>query len=164
MFKIAYFLLKDLPSLGFINRLRTKIYRKYFCKSGINNTIGRSVNIANIHNIEIGNNVAINAETYLVASNSKIIIGNNVLIAPRCVLQSQNHRYKNKNELIRNQGTESKEIIIEDDVWLGTNCIVLPGVRIAKGSVVGAGSIVTKNTDPYSVNVGVPARKISKRT
>lgn len=163
MFKIIYFIIKNWPSISIINSFRAKVYSIYFGSFGKSNTIGRSVNIANVNNIEIGSNVAINAEVYLVASDSKIIIGNDVLIAPRCVLQTQNHLYKNRFELIRNQGSESNDIIIENDVWLGANCIVLPGTKISTGCVVGAGSIVTKNTEPYGVYVGVPARKISER-
>jgi maltose O-acetyltransferase len=54
-------------------------------------------------------------------------------------------------------------IIIEDDVWVGAGSIILKGVRIGKGSIIGAGSIVTKTIDPYSVVVGNPAKKIRSR-
>ncbi len=163
MFKLIYLLIKNLPSSKYINVFRTKLYAPYFGSIGKDNIIGRSVNIANIHNIELGHNVTINAEVYLVASHSKIIIGNNVLIAPRCILQTQNHKYIDKNLLISKQGDTSSNIVIQDDVWLGTNVIVLPGVTIAEGCVVGAGSVITRDTDPYGVYVGVPAKKIKDR-
>ncbi len=53
--------------------------------------------------------------------------------------------------------------IIEDDVWIGRNAIIMPGVRIGKGSIVGAGAVVTKNVEPYSIVGGVPAKLIRKR-
>ena len=164
MFKLIYIFVKNLPSNNFINKIRTRLYAPYFSTLGENNKIGRSVNIANIENIKLGSNVTINAEVYLVASRSQIIIGNNVSIAPRCILQTQNHKYIDKNILINKQGDESSNIIIQDDVWLGSNVIVLPGVTIAKGCVIGAGSVVTKDTEPYGVYVGVPAKKIKERT
>ena len=54
-------------------------------------------------------------------------------------------------------------MIIEDDVWLGANVCVNKGVTIRQGSVVGANAVVTKDTEPYSINVGVPAKKIAER-
>lgn len=57
----------------------------------------------------------------------------------------------------------SKGIVIEDDCWLGTGVKILDGVTIGKGSVIGAGAVVTKNIPSYSVAVGVPAKVISKR-
>ena len=139
------------------------MYSSHFGSIGNNVIIGRSVNIANVNNIQIGSNVDINAEVYLVASNSKIIIGDSTMIAPRCILQTQNHIYNNKSVTIKEQGSISKDIIVGKDVWIAANCIILPGVNIADGCVIGAGSIVTKNTDPYCVYAGVPARKIGER-
>jgi len=163
MFKLIYFMVKNLPSSKLINNIRTYLYKPYFKAIGKNNIIGRSVNIANIHNIILCDNITINAEVYLVASKSKIVIGNNVLIAPRCVLQTQNHNYIEKNILIREQGDISSDIIIQDDVWLGLNVMILPGVIIAQGCVIGAGSVVTKSTEPYGVYIGIPAKKIKER-
>ena len=64
---------------------------------------------------------------------------------------------------IRDQGFIYADVIIEDDVWLGANVCVNKGVIIRKGSVVGANAVVTKDTDPYSINVGIPSKKISER-
>ncbi len=56
------------------------------------------------------------------------------------------------------------DIIIEEDVWLGANCVVLAGVCVGKGAVIAAGAIVTKNVAPYTIVGGVPAREIGIRT
>ena len=53
--------------------------------------------------------------------------------------------------------------MIEDDVWIGANCTILDGVRIAKGCIIGAGSVVSKSTEPFGIYAGVPARLIKKR-
>jgi len=55
------------------------------------------------------------------------------------------------------------QVIIEDDVWLGRNAIVMPGIKIGRGSIIGAGSVVTKDVEPFSVMGGVPATLIKKR-
>ncbi|EOR94083.1 Tetrahydrodipicolinate N-acetyltransferase [Arcticibacter svalbardensis MN12-7] len=59
--------------------------------------------------------------------------------------------------------TKASPVIIESDVWIGSNVVVLPGIRIGKGSVVGTGSVVTKNIAPYAVVGGVPAKIIKFR-
>jgi galactoside O-acetyltransferase len=113
-------------------------------------------------NIEIGSNFSSNGNVRLYADNGKIVIGNNVLIGPNCVLRSSDHKFS-KNEIIKNQGHIPGKIIIEDDVWLGANVVVLKDVIIKKGSVIGAGSVVTKSTEMYSINAGVPSKKITER-
>jgi len=146
-----------------VNSLRGKILGLFMGRAGQGLKVGRGVNIANPQNIFVGNNVSINAETHLIASNSKISIGNDVLIAPRCYIQTQNHNFKNKNLLIREQGTSSLDIVIGDDVWLAYGVILLPGVEIKSGAVVGACAIVTKTLEALTINVGCPAMSISRR-
>jgi acetyltransferase-like isoleucine patch superfamily enzyme len=94
--------------------------------------------------------------------NTKIIIGNNCLIASKCTLNDTGHEY-NRNANINSQPITSKEIIIEDDVWIGTSCVILQGVTIGQGSVIAAGSVINKSIPPYEVWAGVPARFIKKR-
>lgn len=57
----------------------------------------------------------------------------------------------------------NRPVVIEDDVWLGANALVMPGVTVRRGAVVGAGAVVTKDVEPYGVAVGVPARVVAKR-
>ena len=71
-----------------------------------------------------------------------------------------NHNYQDKSKLIRNQGSDIKPVIIEDNVWIAARSIILPGVEIGKGSVIGAGSVVTRSIPPFSVVVGNPAKLI----
>lgn len=76
---------------------------------------------------------------------------------------AQNHKFNNVNVPIRNQGTTQKGIVIEDDCWIGSGSVFLDGVKVGKGSVIGANSLVNKNIDPYSVAVGNPVRVVKKR-
>ncbi len=89
--------------------------------------------------------------------------GNDVLIGPGTYVWSQNHRFDRVELAIREQGVERAAVDIEDDVWIAARCVILPGVRIAKGTVVAAGAVVTRSTEPYTIVAGVPARMIGKR-
>ena len=85
-------------------------------------------------------------------------------MGPDCIIYTQNHNFSNISIPMDQQGfQEEKEVIIEDDVWIGGRVIILPGVKIGKGSIIGAGAVVSKNVDPYSIVVGNPARKVKTR-
>lgn len=109
--------------------------------------------------IRIGNNVGISQNCFF-AARAMIEIGNEVIIGPGVSLFSENHNYKDINTPIRLQGETRKKIVIEDDVWIGANAIILAGVHIGKHSVVGAGSVVTKDVPANSVVVGSPAKLV----
>ncbi|MDO8527435.1 MAG: acyltransferase [Deltaproteobacteria bacterium] len=114
--------------------------------------------------LEIGNNVSLNSNAMIIANEGgKIYIGNDVLLGPNVVLRAANHSFESKNIPIRSQGHKGGTIVLEDDVWLGAGVVVLPNVRIGKGSVVGAGSVVTKDIPPFSVAMGVPAHVVRSR-
>jgi galactoside O-acetyltransferase len=93
----------------------------------------------------------------------QILIDEDCLIGPGVVFRTANHNYHDRNTLIRLQGHSSADIIVEKDVWIGANAVILPGVTIGRGSVVGAGAVVTRNVESYSVVAGVPAKKIKER-
>jgi acetyltransferase-like isoleucine patch superfamily enzyme len=114
--------------------------------------------------ILIGANTWIHPRCQLNAYRWPIVIGDNVDIAPSCALYSYDHGTQ-ANRPIREQPLTSKgPIIIEDGVWLGFGVIVLSGVKIGRGTAVGAGSIVTNDLPPYCIAAGVPARKIRERS
>lgn len=113
-------------------------------------------------NLSIGHSTQINRGCVIHAGGG-IQIGTNVLIGPGVVLYSQNHCYKDGNVPISYQGWHSEKVIIEDDVWLCARAIVLPGVRVATGTVVAAGAVVTHDTEAYSICAGVPAKAIAHR-
>jgi acetyltransferase-like isoleucine patch superfamily enzyme len=109
----------------------------------------------------VGNNVFIGNQTEFNISD-KISIGDNCLIAAGCRFVDHNHGTE-LNTLIKKQFAPKKEIILEDDVWLGCNVVVLKGVCIGEGAIVAAGSIVTKSIPAYEIWGGVPAKFIKKR-
>jgi len=111
--------------------------------------------------IKLGEKVFIGHACEFVC-NTKIIIGNNCLIASNCTLNDTGHEF-NRSSNINSQPITSKEISVEDDVWIGTSCVILQGVTIGQGSVIAAGSVVNKSIPPYEIWAGVPARFIKKR-
>ena len=103
-------------------------------------------------------------ERTLIGISSVIIgpvtLGNDILIAQNVVLSGQNHGYEDVNLPISKQEDIVKEIVLEDEVWLGANVVVVAGVRIGKHAVVAAGSIVTKDVPAFSIVAGNPAKVI----
>ena len=113
-------------------------------------------------NISIGERVYINSFSMLVAKE-KITIGNNVLIGPHVIINSGMHNYSNADVDINKQGHSAAPIVIENDVWIGANAIILPGVTIGKGAVIGANSLVNKDVASFTVVGGSPAKIIKNR-
>ena len=92
-----------------------------------------------------------------------LTIGKDTLIATQCVLVPTNHGFLDSTTPIKNQLATSQGIKIGDDVWLGAGVKILDGVSVGKGCVIGAGSVVTKAFDDYSVALGVPAKLVGNR-
>lgn len=110
---------------------------------------------------KIGDNVSINRNTVI---RGNFTIGNNVAIAPNCTIIGVNHSFDRLDVPIRLQGVNTRGgVVIEDDVWIGANCVILDGVTIGSGSVIGAGSVVTKNIPAFSIAVGNPCKVIKSR-
>ena len=112
--------------------------------------------------LEIGNNVGI-AQNCFIQVRGKVVIGSNIMFAPNVSIFSENHNFSSVEVPIIEQGTSRLGVVIEDDVWLGTRSVILDGVRIGRGSIVAAGSIVNKDVPPYSIVAGIPAKVIKKR-
>lgn len=98
-----------------------------------------------------------------VRDGGPITIGNGVRIAPHVMIVASNHIFADTDTPIHKQGVENAPIVIEDDVWIAGKVMIVAGVRIGRGSVIGAGAVVTKDIPPWSVAVGVPARVIKTR-
>jgi galactoside O-acetyltransferase len=107
--------------------------------------------------IQIGDNVLLNLDADISGRDHSVVIGNDVLIAPRVSILAAMHNYRDKGRLIREQGSSGGDVIIEDDVWIGTGAVVLPNVRIGRGAVIGANAVVTKDIPPFAVAIGIPA-------
>lgn len=109
----------------------------------------------------IGDNVAIGKDTIIFA-HQPMRIGNDTSIAGQCYIIDSDHGIK-RSSLIREQPLESESIYIGSDVWIGAGSKVLKGAYISDGSVIGAMCLVNGYTEPYSINIGIPVKKIKNR-
>lgn len=115
--------------------------------------------------IVVGHDTAFNSDVHLNSSVGGMIeIGNYCLIGPRVIFRTASHNFRDKSVMIRYQGHKIGNIILEEDVWIGTGALLLGGITIGKGAVVGAGAVVTKDIPPFSIAVGVPAVVVAMRT
>ncbi len=86
------------------------------------------------------------------------------MMGPEVLIYTQNHDFSRTDITMDQQGwADEKPVVIEDDVWIGSRVIILPGVTIGKGSVIGASAVVTKSVPPYSVVAGNPAKIVKTR-
>lgn len=156
----------------------TKTYKTIIKSSNISRNCsidyGSKINYTNISgNVEIGRFVSISGPSDLRASVNKIIVKDFCSIASNVLIQEYNHKidrassyYFNKNIFLRyteDDNVSKGNIIIEEDVWIGSKVVILSGVTIGRGSVIGAGSVVTKDIPRYMIAVGNPAKVIRRR-
>jgi len=146
------------------NRIKTQILVDQLSEIGVDSTIDFNVTMHYVENIKIGSNVFIGRNVLLAAYDS-ITIGDGCAIAAGCKLISGNHSYSQPGS-VNNQSVKTyilDPIILENDVWLGYNVIVLPGVILGRECIVAAGSVVTKSFPEFSIIAGVPAKIIKMR-
>lgn len=114
--------------------------------------------------VEVGEDCFINSGCVLYTGNG-IKMGNGVAVAANCTFAPANHEFRKKDITIQAQGFRPSKggITIEDDVWIGANCVLLDGATLRRGCVVGAGTIVRGELMAYTVYAGNPARVVGSR-
>lgn len=139
-----------------------RLAKRKLARFGEGSSIRPHSYLVETQHIEIGARVTIRPHTMLMADgDARIIIGDDVLIGAGVHVYVNNHRFDRTDATIAEQGYyPSEDVVIEDDVWIGANAVLLPGVRIGRHSVIAAGSVVTKSVPPCTVFGGVPARKL----
>lgn len=137
-------------------RMDTPPYRKFHLgdysviesNACINNAVG---------DVVIGNHTRVGLHNTIIGP---VTIGSHVNLAQGITVTALNHNFEDKNKRIDEQGVITNGVTIEDDIWIGANAVILPGVRIGTHSVVAAGAVVTKDVPPHSLVAGVPAKII----
>lgn len=143
--------------------------------------IGKNCHIAGLMlvysyggSITMGDHCSLSSFSRIV-STKKIVIGNRVLIAHNVnIIDNISHpidaKLRHEDYVssfitgMQEYDLKSKEIVIEDDVWIGFNSTILRGVTIGRGAIIGAGTVVTKDIKPWTVNVGNPVRCVRELT
>ena len=126
---------------------RKSVIESYCC---INNAVG---------DVTIGDNTRIGIHCTLIGP---VCIGTNVNLAQGITVTALNHNFADTNRRIDEQGISTNPVVIGDDVWIGANAVILPGVTIGRHVVVAAGAVVTKDVPSYCVVAGVPAKVIKE--
>lgn len=162
---LYYLVANKLPSSyfpfgGSFNWMRNVLV-KNFLVIGSNCKLQPKVNLGDGNDIIIGSDCIIMENVYIQGA----VIGNCVMIAANVAILAKFHNYDRIDVPMIFQGsTQESPCFIDDDVWIGRNVVIMPGIKIGKGSIVGAGAVVTTNVEPYSIVAGVPAKLIRKRT
>ena len=126
---------------------RKSVIESYCC---INNAVG---------DVIIGDHTRIGIHCTVIGPVS---IGNNVNLAQGITVTALNHNFEDVTRRIDEQGISTKPVTIGDDVWIGANAVILPGVTIGRHVVVAAGAVVTKDVPSFSLVAGVPAKVIKE--
>lgn len=136
---------KDLPPF---NRFSLGCYSVVEDFSCLNNAVGDLI-IGDYSRIGLGNTII-----------GPATIGSHVHIAQNVTVTGLNHNFQDVEKRIDEQGVSTLPVTIEDDVWIGANSVILPGVTLGKHCIVAAGSIVSRSVPPYSICAGCPAKVI----
>lgn len=169
LFRLTAWMLPD--SYSYINlfgksyHIKVGLLYRRFLANHILKNCGKQLNIERTASFSkdliIGDFSGIGANTY---APGNLKIGKYCMLGPEVVFYTKNHSFSRTDIPMCEQGfSDIKPIIIEDDCWIGRRVIILPGVTIGKGSIIGAGAVVTKDIPSYSVAVGNPARVVKSR-
>lgn len=131
--------------------------------ANIDSSVILSPNVRIRGKVEIKKGSSIAHNCSISGESAGVFIGENVMIAPNVVIVAFNHVTTDLNIPMVDQGNDEAPVIIEDDVWIASNCTIGKGVKIGKGSIVAANSFVNKSVDPYTIVGGVPAKVIKER-
>lgn len=150
-----------------LKKIIFKILSLRFMKAGGNLIFSPASSSFSYNNIILGCDVFIGPKAWFRASHSYIRIGDGVMFGPGVSILAGNHRFNIVGESIRflkkNSDWNDKDIVIENEVWVGANVIILDGVTIGRGSIIGAGAVVTKSIPEYTIAAGNPCVPIRKR-
>ena len=117
-------------------------------------------------NVKIGSDTVINKNLIISDDYLPLLtIGDRVAISPNVTIicsSGPNNSYLSSSDYVQKNLIVQKEVIIEDDVWIGADVTILPGVTIKKSSIIGSGSVVTKDIEGLSIVVGIPAKFAKK--
>ncbi len=147
-----------------VKRLRGRYYSRLLAMAGDELRVGHDVRIYRPEMVSLGSGCYLGDGVQLYPWNAPITMGDNVLLAAGVRMITRKHGFAELERPMADQGYTNAPIVIEDDVWIGFQAVVLPGVTVGRGSIVGAGAIVTRDVAPRSIVGGVPARLIRLRS
>lgn len=162
---LYYGLLRLLPPSdklwGIFRNLRFWTCKGLFAQCGNNVNIDARAYFGDGRYLSIGENSSLGINSSL---HGPITIGKNVMMGPDVIILTRHHKFLETTLPMIEQGyQQERPVTIQNDVWIGARVIILPGVTVGNGAVVGAGAVVTKNIDDWTIVAGNPARVIRNR-
>ncbi len=161
-YEFCQFTLFILPRFKVLNKLKAMFLILNGAKVGKRVVFYPLVWIAPGRNLIIHDDVDL-ALGVLITTSGGVEIGARTLIGYRVQIISANHKIPKEKGRIFGSGHDKAKVTIGEDVWIGGNSIILPGVTIGDGAVVAAGSVVSKDVEAYTIVGGIPAKKIKDR-
>ncbi|HEY6976492.1 MAG TPA: acyltransferase [Chitinophagaceae bacterium] len=161
-YEVISFFIFALPRHKLFNPIKRLYLISQGAKIGKGITFYPGIKINPAKNISIGNLVDL-AWGVLITTKGGVEIGERTLIGYNTMILSSNHVIPLVSEKIFHAGHVAKKVTIQNDVWIGAGCIILPGITIGEGAVVAAGSVVTKDIPSFTIAGGVPAKIIKQR-
>ncbi len=156
------FIIFSLPRHKLFNLFKSNYLRMQGAKVGKSITYYPGIRINPAKNITLGDHVDL-AWGVIITTGGEVEIGDRSLIGYRTLISSANHNIpKNKGRIFESGHTPEK-VSIGKDVWIGGNSVIVAGVSIGEGAIIGAGSVVTKDVEPFTIVAGVPAKFIKNR-
>lgn len=155
--------LANLHRLDAVKRLRGRYYSALLAGAGRNLRVAEGVMINNPALLTVGDNCYLGTGAQFYPWQAPITLGHNVLVAAGARLITRKHGFADLDHPMAVQGYNHAPIVVGDDVWIGFGAVILPGVTVGRGSIVGAGAVVTRDVPEYSIVGGVPARLIRAR-
>ena len=145
--KIYWSVRMDTPPYRRFSLGRRSVVEAFSC---VNNAVG---------DVIIGDHTRIGLHNTIIGP---VTIGSHVNLAQGITVTALNHNFADTSLRIDEQGVSTKAVTIEDDVWVGANAVILPGVTVGRHAVIAAGAVVTKDVPPFSIVGGVPARVLKE--
>lgn len=150
------------PRHKIFNVIKSNYLRLQGAKIGKSITYYPGIRINPCRRLKLGDHVDL-AWGVIITTGGNVEIGDRTLIGYRTIISSANHIIPNDKGHIFGAGHDRKKVIIENDVWVGGNCTIVAGVTIGEGAVVAAGSVVSKDVEPFTIVGGIPAKLLRKR-
>jgi maltose O-acetyltransferase len=162
---LYYVLARHMPRTNSPFSLGGGVLRRWLCRA-LFREMGCGVNVEHMAYFGWGDELSVGDNSGLGVNclcTGPITIGRDVMIGPDVLLMTSKHEFGDTTRPMRNQGLTLCPIRIEDDVWVGTRAIVMPGVTVHRGAIIGAAAVVTRDVPAYAVVIGIPARVLRYR-
>lgn len=142
--------------------IRARLLTPLLGACGSNPTFQMNFRITSPSKLRMGHNCNLGQGVFITAGGG-VTLGDWVGMGPDSKIWSVNHKFDDPDTPWLTQGYDYKEVVIEDDVWIGAGAFIMPGVRVGKGAIISACTVLSKSVPAYSIVAGNPGRVVGWR-